>query len=181
MCKKEKPQVDQPKEKRKYNYTMKTGRPTKYKPEYCQDIIDYFDKPLVTQGKKQTVVGVRVVDLKCDVVQPPLFLCDYAKKIGVETSTLWEWGQTYPEFSKALKRVDELQERMFVAQGSVGNYTPYITGLVLRNKHGWRDKVDHSLTGANDGAIKVEQIKDIENMPTEDLLKVLQERAIKQK
>lgn len=57
---------------------MPGGRPTDYDPKYCDDIVDYL-----TDGRH---------------------IIEYAAKIGVAKSTIYEWANNNPEFSVALKK-----------------------------------------------------------------------------
>lgn len=55
----------------------KPGRPTKYRPEMCQQVIDYMK-----EGKSLTQVSVL---------------------LGISKETLYQWKDTYPDFSDAIK------------------------------------------------------------------------------
>ena len=54
---------------------MAGGRPTKYKPEYCKDIVDYL-----SQGRA---------------------IVEFCAKIGISVQTLHRWREAHPEFSDA--------------------------------------------------------------------------------
>lgn len=59
----------------------KGGRPTTYKPEYCEQIVEFCKKG-----------G---------------FLAEFAVEIGVHTDTLHEWKKVHKEFSEYYKRAKE--------------------------------------------------------------------------
>jgi len=57
---------------------MTAGRPTDYRPEYCDDIVDYL-----TEGRH---------------------IIEYAAKLSVAKSTIYKWAEQHQEFSDALKK-----------------------------------------------------------------------------
>jgi hypothetical protein len=134
------------------------GRPTKYKPEYCDELIEFFDKAPTKIIKKKAFVSGVMMEIDQEVPIHPIFLCDFAKKLNVTTSTLWEWGQEHPEFSNALLRIKELQEKLYLTNGTLGHYTPYLVSLVLRNKHGYQEKVQNEISGKDGAPIEVKFI-----------------------
>lgn len=97
------------------------GRPTKYKPEYCQAIIEYFKDP---------------------EVQPlPLFE-DYAIKLDVSKSTLYKWGEDHKEFSDSLKRCKEIQEARWVNGALQNKFNVPFAIFMGKNCFGWTDKAE---------------------------------------
>jgi hypothetical protein len=117
------------KPKRKYNYTKKTGAPTKYKPEYCQIAED-----LTAQGYSMPVVG-----LDCG---------------GVLVDTIVDWMKVHVDFCLAIKRgrAKRLKELEFMitchAKGiktrtfdpKQSNITAIIFELKTRFHEQWSDK-----------------------------------------
>ena len=61
----------------KYNYTTKPGRPSNYRPEYCELALDMMSK-----GASITAV---------------------AAELKVPRAKLWEWSEVNPEFRSALE------------------------------------------------------------------------------
>lgn len=96
----------------------KVGRPTKYKEEYCQQLIDYMSRGMPYGG--------------------------FAGQIGVHVDTLYEWEKVNPDFSEAkklgkAKSLDyfcELAHSQMI-DGKLNN-TAWI--FMMKNLHGWRDK-----------------------------------------
>ena len=64
---------------------MGAGRPTDYKPEYCQIVIEYMGE----QGKS---------------------LVQLARKLEVCKATIYNWSKEHPEFLDALTRAQEWAE-----------------------------------------------------------------------
>lgn len=102
------------------------GRPTKYKPEYCQLVLDDM-----AQGYSLTA---------------------FAGLIGVCRDTLTEWVEQYPEFSLAVKRAKALQLRSWElgahnirnGKGGPGASTMTVFGLSNLGDGEWRNKQDHT-------------------------------------
>ena len=104
----------------------KVGRPSKYKPEYCEAIVAHM-----AEGASAT---------------------SFAASIGVARATITEWANEHPEFSVAVMRGKtvcaawwEKIARINAATGS-GNATLTVFGLKNMAPDDWHDKqeVEHS-------------------------------------
>jgi hypothetical protein len=110
---------------KKYNYTKKTGRPTKYDPSLC----DELDKYLETTGKEQmslpTIEG-------------------FSLWLDVNDDTLIEWAKIYPNFSATLRRLKKLQKQQLTDDGIYGGkeVNATIVKLLLQNNHGMKERTD---------------------------------------
>ena len=105
------------------------GRPTKYKSEYCEQIVEYF----------------RVYP---KVMYPRLN--DFAHNIGVASSdTLQDWADQHPEFLRALKSANDIRKEHIYAGGIEGRFNP--TMCVWTGKVIFGDKemttIEHTGTG----------------------------------
>ena len=105
---------------------MPAGRPTKYKPEYCEQIVAFM-----SDGASIT---------------------SFAAEIDVCRATITEWVEVYPEFSAAVKRAKAKCAAWWERQGREGatgnkdiNPTLVIFGLKNMGAEDWRDKqeIDH--------------------------------------
>jgi len=117
------------------------GRPTLYKPEYCEQIVEF--------GKRGET-----------------FVC-FAAEIGVCRDTISEWAAKYQDFSLALKQAKICAETYFIRLGTKacgGDQTLNFTAIkfFLAAAHGWRDK-DTAVTNIIVG----DQKKDV-SFPTLD-------------
>lgn len=98
------------------------GAPSKYKPEYCQMLIDH-----VTQGMSFETFGV---DLK------------------VNRDTLQEWAKVHPDFSEAKKNAYDASfkfwERVGFAgmSGKIKNFNAAVWIFSMKNRFKWTDKVE---------------------------------------
>jgi hypothetical protein len=118
------------------------GRPTKYRPEYCQAIIDFFSiEPNTEQELNHYKNGeVNFVDTKIKANKLPTFH-QFAYSIDIcDTKVLLEWCQKYPDFSNAYSRAKELQ-KYFIAENALnGAYNPNFSQFLLHNISDWKIK-----------------------------------------
>lgn len=126
------------------------GRPSKYDPKYCQELEDFFD---IDPYREVTDVytykdGTTKETVKLLPNDMP-FIRDFAKKIGVNSDTLYEWAKHHPEFSDSLKAVKQLQEKILVINGLNGCYNSTFAIFTAKNVIGWRDQtqIDHTTKG----------------------------------
>jgi hypothetical protein len=109
---------------------MPAGRPTKYDPAYCDQVLDDM-----AEGYSLTA---------------------FAGKIGVTRSTINEWREHYPDFSVACTRALALRLRFWeqtalsvAAKGTGGPGAATVITFGLKNMGGdeWRDKqtIEHTV------------------------------------
>lgn len=116
------------------------GRPTKYKSEYCNEIIEYFKNPTIK------MVGEKVVP------ELPLFGA-FAVSIGVTHDTLLEWIKVHPEFSVAYSKAKQLQETHLVQNTICGLYNSPFAIFTAKNILGWRDQQDIKHSGDKENPV----------------------------
>jgi len=125
------------------------GRPTKYKPEYCDNV-----KEFMQDGYSVTA---------------------FAGHIGVARSTVFKWADEHDVFSDALKTGQAMaamwwEDRLRqVAQTGEGNASAAIFGVKNRSSMEWKDKqeIDHS---SSDGTMSP---KDVDSKIVESLVNKL--------
>lgn len=122
---------------------MPAGRPTKYKPEYCESIIEYFDveHTRIVEERFYYKNGDEKVK-EIEVANELPTVEGYAHSIGVNKTTLHEWNKKHTEFSNAFKKARELQEKMWLTNSLKGLYPGAFTIFAGKNMFGWRDKQD---------------------------------------
>jgi len=130
------------------------GAPSKWRPEFNEAIIRFFDRKPYTdttieleqkEGKPGKVIKNR------DVVDMPFF-SDFAASIGACTSMVVTWAkeeneEKYPGFRSAYLRAKELQEQILVTNTLRGNYEQQFAIFTAKNIFNWRDKSDVRTTG----------------------------------
>ena len=128
----------------------KRGQPTKYKPEYCQEIITFFDiEPYETTTEKFFYKNGDEKEKEVRVPAQLPFFSAFARKIGVCHDTLCEWCKVHPDFSEAYKRAKELQKEMLINNGLMGLYNATAYIFTAKNIAGMRDKTEtvHDVKG----------------------------------
>jgi hypothetical protein len=137
---------------------MPGGRPTKYKPEYCKAIVDFFSvepnrKEITAEIKGYGKAGNQNFEKQeYKLVANPLpTLAKFARKIGVNKDTIIEWTKVHSEFSDAYNVAKDLQKDFLVDNGLAGLYPPASFIFTAKNITDMRDKqeVDNNvfLTG----------------------------------
>ena len=97
----------------------RTGRPSKYKPEFCEE--------LMAAGKKGLSIEA------------------FAGQIGVSKECIYEWTRTRPPFSDAKKRFETASQRYWEMLGIAGmtgqikNFNAAVWIFNMKNRFKWRD------------------------------------------
>lgn len=138
-----------PKKKRK------VGRPTKYDPKYCAEIVKFFSREPYREKEIQHTnsKGDEWTEYK-EVANDLPFFSAFARKIKVNGDTLVEWASTFPEFSAAYKEAKELQKEFLVENGLKNLYAQPFAIFTAKNILGWRDLHDIDLGKGSVDAIK---------------------------
>lgn len=111
-----------------YSPLAKIGRPTKYNPAYCDDIVERM-----SQGFSLSAY------------------CDYAQ---INRSTINEWVEKHPAFSQAVERGknarlhfwEQLGLEVAKTGGEGSQATMIIFGLKNMGSDEWKEKIEHSGT-----------------------------------
>lgn len=145
------------------------GRPTKYKKEYCDEMIEFFDRGHTRKtyetityknGKtKKKEIGEVANDLP--------FISAFARKIGVSRDTLHEWAHgknkngklKHPIFSDAYKAAKKIQKEMLIGNAVKGLYNATAFIFTAKNITDMKDKQDIEHTGEVTKRIVVRQAK----------------------
>lgn len=127
---------------------MAGGRPTKYKKEYCKDLIEFFDQPPTEPLYKRTFYINGQVKSEEPVVQPQEFptFQDFANFIGVDVVTLERWRDKHPEFCRAYARAKQIQEGVWIRESMAGRYNAQFAKFFGVNCLGYKDKVEQETT-----------------------------------
>lgn len=119
---------------------MRAGRPTKYTPELVEKAKHYLEHYAEYDDVIPSIVGLALV---LDITRETIY--KWAKEEGKET------------FTDILAKINIKQERVLIGKGLSNEFNSNIVKLVL-GKHGYHDKQDTSLTGADGGPVKFEGI-----------------------
>lgn len=117
------------------------GQPTKYREEYCEQMIEFFSKPIY-EGKKKNNEDIKVAK------EFPTFV-DFAHKLGVDRDTLKEWRKVHPKFSAAYRKCEDFQDACIMQNALHNRYNPAFSMFFLKCNRGWNDQapqqVNHSI------------------------------------
>lgn len=104
---------------------MMAGRPTKYKPDFCKQIVS-----LMADG---------------------LSIEEVAYKFDVHVDTLYEWEKRHPEFSEAKKKGVNASYVWWLRSGRVNlentKFSATLFYMNMKNRFGWKDRHDISGDG----------------------------------
>lgn len=125
----------------------KGGRPTKYKKAYCEELISFFSvephrREAVSESNaydKEGGVKFNKVEYKRVPNDLPT-LSKFATKIGIDTTTLYEWQEKHIEFSNALRRARELYKDFLTENGLLGLYNGAFAIFIAKNTTDMKDK-----------------------------------------
>lgn len=112
------------------------GRPSKYKPEYCERVIE-----LAKEGAGWA---------------------EYAAEFEVDRPTLYDWAAAHEDFSTALTRAKVLEQAWFEREGRLNlrnrefNANLWGKSVSARFRDDYTERKETQLTGANGGAVQVE-------------------------
>lgn len=134
--------------KRKYKH-MAGGRPQEYKAdetiklcrEYLDACIDEEYERIKTDGDKSTSYD-NLVRVKIPTIE------GLAVHLKIARSTIYEWKDTYSEFSDIIEELQATQAERLLNNGLSGTYNPTIAKVLL-TKHGYVEKqeLDHTTKG----------------------------------
>lgn len=116
------------------------GRPTKYDPSLCVDLIDFFNRPLYKKKIQRVLIDGEWTDKEVEVANDSPWLIDWCMKHDICVDTPSNWAKKFPEFFLAYNKAKLLQERFFAELGIKGEHNGFMTFQTLKNVSGWRDK-----------------------------------------
>ena len=102
------------------------GRPTKYKPGYC-DLTLYL-----AHCKGENELPSK---------------CGYAVFLSVDKHTLNEWGKKYADFSTSLGKLLAIEQELLIENGLDGTWKSAIVKLILSSNHGFVERIDQTTGG----------------------------------
>lgn len=129
----------------------KIGRPSKYKPEFCDKVLE-----LALEGGGWA---------------------DYAAEFNIDRKTLYDWAAAHPEFSSALSRAKVLEQCWWQDAGREGmgadkfNALVWKTSVQARFREDYTERKVQEVTGKDGGAVQIEsKTIDTSGLTTEELI-----------
>lgn len=126
------------------------GRPSSYKPEYCEMVIEHMKQGLSIRS--------------------------FCAVVDIHEDTAYEWIKVHPDFSEAVKKGRQQQIAFFektgiaAAHGKIPNFNAAAYIWLSKNMIGWRDKVE--LSGDENKPIHIHA--DMEKLPSIQLKAITQ-------
>lgn len=124
------------------------GRPTKYKVEYCQQLIGFFDidpfidVPLEHFDKDG---NLKWTDYKRVANRMPT-VRGFCKSIQITPDTFYRWVKEHKAFSDAFTQAKDLQKWFLIENGLNGCYNPAFAIFTAKNITDMRDKTETEVT-----------------------------------
>lgn len=118
----------------------KMGRPTTYKPEYCEDIIEYFSIEPYYEKEIQIVTKTGdVATIQKEVANDLPTFAGWCAKNATHREVMHQWRKKYEDFNNAYKRAKELQEQFLVINMTKGLFVPSAAIFTAKNILNYRD------------------------------------------
>ena len=136
------------------------GRPTVYREEMVDEMLEYFSQPLTREVK---TIGPNGHEITERVSNPFPTLARFAANLGITRETLHEWATSVdengdlirPQFSYAYKKAKDLQEANLVEGAMSGVHHPAFSIFTAKNVMGWKDKTENVVSGPGGGPVAV--------------------------
>jgi len=123
----------------------KAGQPTKYKEEYCELVVEFFNRPLWEKKKVQVMDRGRMVLKEIDVPCQLPTIERFALNLGVHKDTIYEWAKVHPKFSDSLRKAQQAQQEILVQHGLSGHYKEGFAKFVAVNFTDMKEKVQQEI------------------------------------
>lgn len=131
---------------------MRTGRPKKYDPKYCKEIVNWMAR------------GFSIMS--------------FAGKIGVDERTIYYWVAKYPDLNQAIK-IGKAKSVLFWERvgmlglmGKIQGFSAVTWIFQMKNRWGWSDKLSVDLDNTSSEIEK-------ENQPKETSIQTMQRLVAK--
>jgi hypothetical protein len=128
------------------------GRPTKYKPSYCQLLIKYFSidptiEREITHTNRKGETWSKSDIMGCEF---PTFQGFCARVLKINRDTFYAWVKKYAEFSDSFARARDFQQEILISNALNGRYNPAFSMFAMKNISDWADKKEVAHSGAID-------------------------------
>lgn len=128
------------------------GRPSKYDPKYCEEIIEYFLKDEPFREKMNKVYDEKSGEYKEEptgirIPNRPPTLFGFAASIDTCYATLKKWKKEHPEFSAAVGRAKAIQADFVAGNAMIGIAPHSFSKFMMQNISPWVDKTENKVSG----------------------------------
>jgi len=130
------------------------GRPTDYRPEYCTQIVEFFQNAKTTREITKKFITKSGYSEYLETVAAELpTIEEFAETLGTDTNRLEEWAKKNEAFKVAYARAKALQKNIILKNAITQRYSEGFSKFLLINNHGMKDKSETAVTGAEGGPI----------------------------
>jgi hypothetical protein len=118
------------------------GAPLKYKPEFCQKIIQYFDGVELKRERVKQSGSTKngEYEITEEVANEFPTFRGFAKSIGVTHVAVCDWVKRFPEFSNAYNEAKDIQHNFIIQNAICGRYNAPFSIFTMKNISHWRDQ-----------------------------------------
>lgn len=111
------------------------GRPTIYRPEVCDRLLDYFNSIPATYKTKDGTIKANMMPT----------VEGFCRQEQIAKDTYYNWVKRHSAFSDAHEKAQAIQEAIWLENSMLGRYNPAFTIFFAKNKYGWTDQVKHEV------------------------------------
>lgn len=123
------------------------GRPSKYKEEYCEQMINFFNVPYMIDEEETYTDKDGYVKTRIKKVPNYLPMFErFAFTIGVHVDTLREWKKQHEAFSAAYETCQQLQQELLINLTLRGAYKENFAKFYAQNITPLRDRSEQVIT-----------------------------------
>ena len=119
--------------------------PLRYRPEFCERLLAFFDVPPFTVTEVQKKDGsIALVETAAEL---PTFAA-FAKQLGTTCDVLLAWEKAHPAFMQAAQKARDLQGNILIQNSLRGNYSASFAVFTAKNLLGWKDGKEEGALGS---------------------------------
>ena len=108
------------------------GRPTLYRPEYCDSIVDFFQRPRALR----TSTDDRILPGELPS------LSAWGEAHNVSPQLISDWQNRHPPFREACARAKSIGAELLADRALNGQYNAQYAAFYAKNAFGWKDRTE---------------------------------------
>lgn len=130
-------------------------RPSGYKPEYCESVIEYFTRvreprTIETNSEESDKDGRKTIYRNICAILPDM--TGFCIELGISRDTLYNWQRDNPAFREACATARMIGESIAADRGNNGLYPAAPYQFYMKNVYGWKDKTEIETVSSQDTA-----------------------------
>ena len=138
----------------------RTGRPTLYRDQYCDSVVEFFQRP----RSPRTSTDDRILPGELPS------LSAWGDEHNVSPKLISEWQNRYPAFREACTRAKSIGAELLSDRALNGQYNAQYAAFYAKNAFGWRDRTEvETVTRAEDSESTTAMKRALEHATPEQL------------